>query len=480
MSLKDKAVSSVFWTAMQQFGSQGITFVVSIVLARLLEPKDFGIIALFGVISGLAVLLMSSGMTTSLLRSKDIDDEDLSTVFLFNIVVAFVLYIIIYLIAPWIEWFYKIDGLAKIVRVYSVIFVIQAFGAVQKMLITKVLDFKKLFIIQLPSLVISSVCGVVMAYNGFGIWALVYMGVIQYFLDTTQIWLKSSYRPKWVFSKDKFRRHFGFGINMTFTSILNVLFQNLYVIYIGKVFSPAILGLYNRAESLKNLPVNNIMNILKRVLVPFFSTIEDDRVLKSYYKKIMSSVIFILSPILVVLIFQAENIVRILLTEKWIEVVPYLQIICLSGFLHPLSEYNINVLVVKGKSNLVLKLEFYKKIITIVVFSVSLIWGIYGLLVGQVINSVIIYIVNSYYTKDMICYSNREQLRDIFPYIGASFMSALVPFFLFGKYGLNIENNYVQLICFGVLFLCIYILSNALLKLDAYNNLLSTYKSRRR
>src|SRR5690606_9850520 len=254
MSNRERAISSVIWTAVQQFGSQGVTFVVSILLARILEPEDFGAIALVGVISGMAALLMNSGMTISLVRTKEVTDKDLSTVFYFNIGVALLMYGIIYWTAPWVETFYRLEGLTSIIRVYSIIFVIQAFSAVQKTLISKALAFRKLFSIQLPSLIVGSISGVLMAYFGFGVWSLVYMALIQYVLDSVQFWLKSDFRPKRIFDIPSFRKHFGFGINITLSTIINVLFQNLYVVYIGKVFSPAILGFYNRAENLRNLP----------------------------------------------------------------------------------------------------------------------------------------------------------------------------------------------------------------------------------
>lgn len=479
MSLKKKAVNSVLWTSIQQFSTQFISFFVSILLARLLEPKDFGVIALFGILTGIAVLLMSSGMTTSLVRSREVDEKDLSTVFIFNIIVAICLYGIIFLAAPFIEQFYNLVGLTSVIRVYSVIFVIQAFGAVQKSLITKALDFKKLFIIQLPSLVISSIAGIILAMNGFGVWSLVYMGIIQYTLDTLQIWIKSDYVPKLYFDKERFKKHFGFGINLTLTSIINVIFQNIYTIYIGKYLSPTILGFYNRAESLKNLPVANVMNILKRVLVPLFSSISDDITLKRYYKKILTSVLFLLSPVLVLMIFQAENIVIVLLTEKWIQVVPYLQILCLSGLLLPLSEYNLNILTVKGRTDLVLKLELYKKIITVVIFAVSIIWGMYGILVGQVVNSIVIYILNSFYTKKMINYSLLEQVKDVLPYILLSFIASLITHVIMYKDWFSKDFVLVTLTVFVTLSMVIYLTLAKILKLEAFESLLLILKRKK-
>lgn len=471
MSYNDKAVSSVFWTAIQQFGSQGITFVVSILLARILEPEDFGTIALIGVISGLAALLMNSGMTISLVRTKELQQEDLSTVFFFNVGISLLLYGIVFWTAPLVEQFYQVAGLTEIIRVYSVIFVIQAFSAVQKTLISKALEFRRLLFIQLPSLIVGSIAGIVMAYFGFGVWALVYMAIVQYVLESAQFWLKSEFRPQWIFHIPSFKKHFGFGINITLSTIINVLFQNLYVVYIGKVFSPGILGFYNRAESLRNLPVSNIKGILRKILVPFFSTIHEDRDLKRYYRRIISSVLFLLSPVLTLLIFQAEPIIRILLTEKWIQVAPYLQILCFAGFLLPLGDYNIHVLVVKGRSDLILRLEVFKKIITVIVFGISLYWGIYGLLVGQVVNSIIIYVLNSWYTKRMIDYSNLEQLKDIIPFIGVSLVWGGLTYLITGPFLLNIQNDYIEVVAFSSLFALGYIGSAKLLRWEVFKGI---------
>jgi O-antigen/teichoic acid export membrane protein len=245
------------------------------------------------------------------------------------------------------------------------------------------------------------------------------------------------------------------------------------------VFSPATLGLYTRAESLKNFPVKNIMNILKRVLVPFFSNLDSDEQLKNYYKKILSTVMFLLSPLLVVLIFQAENIVLVLLTEKWLQAVPFLQIICLGAFLHPLSEYNINMLIVKGQSNMVLKLEIYKKIITISVFLISVYWGIYGLLVGQVINSVIIYMLNSFYTKQLLKYSNLEQIKDVFPYIISSLLLALSIHYMLRISMFFNGNDFLEIITFTILLLGGYLLLSKMLNFEAFRLIVNIYKRRK-
>lgn len=478
MSVKDRAIVSVFWNAIQQFSTQGITFIVSIILARLLEPEDFGTIALFALITGTAHILMSSGMGISLLRSKDLTNDDLSTVFWFNIIVALVLYAILYVSAPLVERFYSIEGLTQIFQVYSLIFVIQAFGVIQHVLLSKALNFKALLRIQLPSIIVSSILGILMAYMGIGVWTLVYIGLIQQTLNVIQYWTKSDYRPTFVFNRESFRKHFGFGIKMTITTFINMIFQNLYIVYIGKVFSASTLGIYNRAESLKDLPVKNLMNVLKPILIPFFSTVQDDQQLKRFYRKINSSVIFLLSPILVILIFQADPVVRILLTEKWIEVVPYLQIICLTGFLYPITEYNTNILVVKGRSDLVLKLQLYTKLLTIVIFVISLNWGIYGLLVGQVVNSVLTYFINSWYTSDLINYSGREQLTDILPYIVISAAMGFASNLIIGPNALDITNKYAQLIGFSVLFLILYSLLIKLFKPEAINVLVALVRSR--
>lgn len=430
MSLKKQAVSSMIWTFAQQFGNQLITFAVSVILARLLLPSDFGTIAMFTVVMSIASSLVDGGMSSSLIRSAEVDDRDLSTVFWFNLGVAVFMYILIFLTAPLIADFYKVEILTPIIRVYSLSIIIGSLTAVQGTRFTKAMDFKTLFKIQLPSLIIGAIAAVVMAYNGFGIWTLVFYPLIQSIVGGLQLWFYSKWKPLIVFDRAKFKEHFGFGYKMTLSGLLDTVFRNIYTILIGKYFSSAQLGYYNRADNLKQLPVANLSNALNKVTFPLFAKIKDNDVkLKEVYQKLMKLVIFVIAPVLFLMMVVAEPMIRFLLTDKWLPAVPYLQVLALSGILYPIHAYNLNILKVKGRSDLFLKLEFWKKGLLIVSLFVSVPFGVIGIVWGQVIFSVLAFFINTHYTGKMLKYGSMQQIVDLLPVISLSAGIALIIYF---------------------------------------------------
>lgn len=421
MSLKQEALSGMVWTFSQLFGTQIISFAVSIVLARLLLPSDFGMIALLGVLMSVSMGLVESGLTSSLIRTKETDDTDYSTVFIFNLVVSIIIYVVLFFVAPFFAAFYELPNLTTIVQVYSVIIIINALTTVQQSLLTKKMDFKSQMIIRIPSVIVGGSSGLAFAYFGFGVWSLVYMAIIQAVMQCIQFWVYSKWRPHWTFDKEKFKFHFYFGYKMMFSGLLNIVFNNIYTIVIGKLFNPTQLGFYNRADSLKQLPVDNISNALNKVTYPLFSKIQDDdEKLRAVYKIILKTVIFIIAPIMICIIVIAEPLIRFLLTEKWLAAVPYLQILSIAGLLYPIHSYNLNILQVKGRSDLFLKLEVIKKTIIIIVIVISLKFGIYGLLWGQVFTSILALFVNTYYTGKYLDYGFLKQIKDLVPSIALS------------------------------------------------------------
>ncbi len=416
MSLKKQAVSGLMWTFSQQFGTQLISFVVGIVLARLLLPSDFGIIAMFGVIVGVATTLVDGGMTSSLIRTNELDDKDLSTVFWFNIAVAFGVYWIIFFTAPLISRFYDVEILTPIIRVYCIIIFINAFVGVQSTRFVKNMDFKTLFKIRLPSLIIGGIVGVWMAWKGFGIWALVFYPIVQSTISTIQFWLYSKWRPSFLFDKEKYKFHFNYGYKLTLSDVLNTIFKNIYTIVIGKLFSPVQLGYYNRADTLKQLPVSNLSAALNQVTFPLFAKINnDDAKLKEVYQRLMCVVIFVIAPVLCLMIIVAEPMIRFLLTEKWLPAVPYFQVLAVAGILYPIHSYNLNVLKVKGRTDLFLKLEIWKKILIVVTLLATFRFGVIGIVWGQVFNSVVAFFINTYYTGKIIHYGTWQQIGDLLP-----------------------------------------------------------------
>lgn len=406
----------MIWTFAQQFGSQIISFAVSLILARLLLPSDFGTIAIFSVMMSIGNVLIDSGLTNSLIRAQEIDDTDLSTVFYFNFIVSFIVYVLIVITAPWVAAFFKMPELTNIIRVYTIILTISAFTAIQRTLLTKRMDFKTQLKIQIPSLVVGGVSGIIFALTGFGVWSLVFMAIIQSALSSLQYWLYSKWRPKRVFDKNKFMFHFNFGYKLALSSLINVIFQNIYTLVIGKLFSATQLGFYNKAHSMQQLPLTSITGPLNKVTYPLFAEIQNDNErLREVYCRLMRTVIFIVAPLLTIMGVLGEPLIRFLFTEKWLPAVPYFQILCISGVLYPIHVYNLNILQVKGRSDLFLKLEIIKKINTTIAIAATFPFGIIGLLWGRVATTVFALIINCHYSGKFLNYNLWKQLRDILP-----------------------------------------------------------------
>lgn len=416
MSLKQQALSGMLWSSIQTFGNQIISFGVSIILARLLLPAEFGLIGMIGLFMGIGGALVASGLGASLIRTTDADQADYSTVFIFNMAGSIIMYLIMFFAAPFIADFFHQPLLIKITRIYSLSFIISAFTAVQVTRLHKHLDFKTETKASVVSTLVSGILGVVLAYNGFGVMSLVWMGLGGAVVFSAMIWVQSGWQPSLLFDRKKFRYHFAFGSRMMFSGILDILFNNAYTLIIGKFYNPTQLGYYNRADSLKQLPVSTFSGILNKVTYPLFAEIKNDDVrLKSVYQRIMKMVIFVISPVLMLMGVLAEPLFRFVFTEKWLPAVPYFQILCVAGVLYPIHAYNLNILSVKGRSDLFLRLEIIKKVLLAVVLAISFFFGIKGLLWGQVIFSVLAFFINTHFSGKFLNYPSWEQLRDIFP-----------------------------------------------------------------
>lgn len=457
MSLRQTAFKGVFWAFAEQFGSQIVSFLTSLVLARLLLPSDFGTVALFGVVMAVAKVFLDSGLAGSLIRSTNLEEKDLSTVFWFNLTSGIVLYLVIFVTAPLVADFYDVPLLTSLIRVYGTILIIDSFVSVQNVQFVKRMDFKTNFKIQLPSILIGGISGVSFAYFGYGPWALVYAALIQNTVYALQYWFYSDWRPSWLFDRSRFTYHFSFGSKMMLSSLLDVTFNNIYTIIIGKKFSISQLGYYNRADSLKQLPVNNISGALNRVSFPLFAKLSEDNVkLRSAYKKLLSLVIFVVSPVIGLMVVSAEPLIKLLLTEKWLPAVPYFQILSIAGVLYPIHSYNLNILQVKGRSDLFLKLEVLKKGLIIIVVMLSLPFGIWGLVWGQVVISILALFVNTHYTAKFLNYNMIDQLKDLLPSI---FIAGVVASLIWcmDHYYFNMWTDFFRLLSLSVVYFLIYI-----------------------
>lgn len=470
MSLKNQALSGMIWTYGQQFGGQLLTFVVSIILARVLVPQEFGLVGMLTVFIGMGTVLFEGGLTSSLIRSKELNTEDYSTVFFFNLVCSIVVYFVLYLLAPYIARFYNQNQLTILTRVYGLTFIISAFGTVQNTILTRELKFKKQALITLPALIISSLLGITSAYLGYGVWSLVVVAMVNALLTSFLLWITSDWYPALIFSKRKFHEHFHYGYKLTLSGVLDIFFTNIYQIVIGRIYAPAQVGYYARAHSLMMMPVGNISGALNRVIFPVFSKIQDDIYqLKSAYRRVMLLVVFIITPVIVLMAILAEPLVVFLFTDKWLEMVPIFQVICLSGVLYPIHLYNLIILQVKGRSDLFLKLEIVKKIIIVIVLPISIYFGFYALLWGQLISSILALFINTHYAGKILNYSTWMQLKDLAPiFIFAAFLAVVV---YFSDQLLSGQSHLLRLIAGSILGGGLYLLLAWLFKFDSLKDI---------
>lgn len=455
MSLKSQAISGVFWTFSQQFSVQLINFGVQIILARLLMPEMFGLIAMLSVFISIGQTLMDGGMTSSLIRTKKPDQVDYSTVFVTNLLVSFGMYAITYLSAPLIANFYNQEVLVAILRVYALTFVIRSFVAVHTAKLTKEMNFKTQMKLQIPSTIVGGIVGVVLANLGYGVWSLVWLNLSQTIVFTIQNWIFIKWRPSFVFNKERFKYHFNFGYKMTISSLLDSVYNDAYNIVIGKFFSPSVVGFYNQADNLRLFPVKQLSTVMSKVTFPLFSNIENDTQLRSAYKSTMKIVLFAVVPIMFILILIAEDLFLTLFGEKWLPSVPYFQILAIASIFRPISTYNLNILKVKGRSDLFLKLEVIKKIIGVCAIGLTLPFGILPLILSLTITSVFFTFLNSFFSGRLINYSLASQLVDISKIFVSGIFSFVIIYF-FSNFLFKDLNIYLSISLNFVLYSSLY------------------------
>ena len=418
MTLKKQALQGLFWTFLEKFSSKIVGFVVSIILARLILPEEFGLLGLTYLFTGFATVLVSSGLSNSLIRSENLDNDDYSTVFYFNVGISIILYFILFFLAPYIAQFYQEERLSLIIQVNSVIFIFNALGSIQKTILTIELNFKRQMTVTLPALLISSLLAIWMAYYGYGVWSLICSSIVFSFMVAVQYWFYTKWKPVLVFNKEKFKTHFQFGYKLTLAGLVNILFINVYYIIIGKFFTLTQVGYYQRAESLKDLPVSNLSLVLDQVTYPVFSKIQNDPdKLRNAYKLMMQLAIFAIAPTMAILIVVADTLFITLYTEKWLPAAPFFQIMAVAAILYPVQVYNVNIMKIKGRTDLVFKIVLFTRVLSIGLIFAALSFGIYVLLWTQLFTAILFFIIYSYFSGKLIDYSTWEQVKDIFPSI---------------------------------------------------------------
>lgn len=457
MSLKKQAITGVKWSFAQQFSVQIINFGVQVILARLLMPEMFGLIAMVIVFISIGSTLMDSGMTSSLIRTNNPNQTDYSTVFVTNLIVSVAIYILIYVLAPYIAVFYNQEVLTNIIRLLAFSFVIRAFVAVHVAKLTKEMNFKLQMQLQIPSVIIAGTVGVSMAYMGYGVWSLVWLNLVQALAFTIQNWLFIPWRPSLVLDKERFKYHFKFGYKLTLSSLLDTIYNDAYRIVIGKFFSPAQVGYFNQAETMRLFPVQQIATVMGKVTYPFFSNIQADEKLKEAYRITMRLVLFAVIPTMLFLIIIAEEGFLLLFGQHWLPAVPYFQILAVASIIRPISSYNLNILKVKGRSDLFLKVEIIKKIIGILALIIGLQFGVLGLVISLTMVSFVWTLTNMYFCGKLIGYKTLSQIKDIgslFLIGGAAFIGAVLFRFLAVEY---LDYLFLRILAVGAVYIILYI-----------------------
>ena len=413
-SLKEKTVKGVMWSSIDRFSTQGIQFVFSILIARLLLPSDYGAVAMLNIFLSISQSFIDCGFGTALIRKLDRTDTDFSTVFYFNIVVGLFFYIVLWLASPYIAAFYEIPLLEDITKVLALTFVFSSFSGVHSAKLSITIDFKTIAKISIIVTILTGSVGLWMAYNGYGVWALVIQAVSWSLLRTVLLWLFVRWIPKWIFSWKSFRGMFSFGSKLLISGLIDTTYKNIYTLVVGKVFSSTTLGLYSRASGLAQYPSSNITSVLQGVTFPVLSSIQNETErLADAYKRFLRISAFIIFPLMVGLAAVADPLVRLVLTDKWEGCIYLLQIVCFSMMWYPIHAINLNLLQVKGRSDFFLKLEIIKKIQGVTILCVTIPMGIVVMCYGQIVGSLLSLVYNTYYTKKLIGYGYIAQMKDL-------------------------------------------------------------------
>lgn len=430
-SLKNKTVKGVGWSAIDNVAGHGVTFIVSVVLARLLTPEHYGLIGIIAIFTAVCHTLINAGFTTALIRKKDATDDDYNTVFIVNLVMSILLYAVIFLCAPFIAEFFHNKELIPLTRVSSLSMIIGALAMVQQTRLTKRIDFKSQTKITITASVSSGIIGIVMALLGFGVWALVAQTLSSQMIRTSLLWMVNKWIPRLRFSSRSFHELFGFGWKMMASSILDTVWKELYQVVVGRFYSPATLGQYTRAKGFSQLLSNNLTAVIQRVTYPVLSNIQDEkeRMVRAY-RKMIKITMFITAISTFFLGAISEPLLYCLIGPKWHEAALYLPLICICASTYPLQAMNLNMLQVQGRSDLFLGLEIVKKTIALAPLFIGAFVGVIPMLYTNVLTSIIAYFLNSYYSGKMIGYSSWMQIKDVAPSYGIALAVFLSVYFL--------------------------------------------------
>lgn len=429
-SLKEKTVKGVGWSAADTFLGQGVTFIVGLVLARILSPEEYGLIGIVTIFTTIMLGFVDSGFSNALIRKHEVSDEDYSTLFFFNLVVSIIMFALLYIGAPAIAYFFERPQLVLLTRVMGLLLIFQAISIVQYTILSRKIDFKTKTKASIISAISSGVIGIGMALTGFGVWSLVSQQLSRQFIYSICLWIFNKWWPKLKLSIDSFKYMWGFGWKLMLSSFLDRVWTQLYQAVVGKYYSPATLGQYTRAKEYASIFSSNLTSIVQRVSYPVLSQVQDDKErLVSAYRRVIKATMFVTAIIMLSMGAVSEPLLYCLIGPQWHEAAVYLPLICVSMSLYPLHAINLNMLQVQGRTDIYLYIEIIKKIIAVLPLCLGIFVSIYWMLIGTIITGIIAFFLNSFYTGKSLGYTSWHQLKDVAPSYGIAFIIALSVYF---------------------------------------------------
>lgn len=428
--IRNQTIYGLKWSALERISVQGIQFLIGVILARLLPPSDFGVIAMLTIFLAISQTIIDGGFSNALIRKVDRSEADYSTVFIFNIIIGVLLCLIVVWAAPYIAAFYEMPQLSSVMKVLALTLLFNSFSVVFYAILTINIDFRSIAIANFVSAIISGVIGIVMAYQGWGVWSLVFQSVSRSVINALLVAVLAKWRPKFFFSRVSFVEMFSYGSKILISSLINTVYANLTPMIIGKFYTSKDLGYYDRGRQFGVLPINYIVQTYERVTFPIMSQLQnDDTRLIDAYRKYIKSASLIMFIVVMLIIALAKPIILLILSAKWVEAIIYLQLFCVAEMFNHVTRLNLVLLQVKGRSDLFLRLEVIKKAISLSMLLCAAPFGIIPICISQILYSQIAMYINTYYTKKLFGLSYIMQVKDFSKYLIFAFV-ACVPAYL--------------------------------------------------
>lgn len=468
LSLRSKTMRGLTWSFTGLVSKQTLQLIIQIFLARMLIPEHFGLIGMITIFIALSTSLVQSGMDQALIREKNPSKSDLSTVFYFNLVISIVIYLILFFSAPIISAFFNEPQLTMIIRVLMFIIILNAIAAIQRVILIREINFRTLTLVSVYSIMLSGIIAIFLAFLGCGVWSLVAQIMLTQFFEVILLLIHNRWMPSFTFNYSAFSRFFGFGYRLLISGLIDTIYKNLYFVIIGRLYPVELLGYYTNASRLRDASSQSVTSTIQRVTYPVLSSIkENNEKLSDSYKKVLRMSGYLIFPAMLGLAAVSSNFIPLLLGEKWLPSVVYFQMLSVAGMLYPIHAINLNILKVKGRSDLFLKLEIIKKSILtfLIVIAVILNTGIEGLIGAAIASSYISLYINIYYSRKEINYSFIEQIKDLSPSFASAWIMAISVYLLnnvlSGKYFIDLT---IQIIS-GVI---LYVLLSYILRIEEF------------